>query len=133
MDLVFAGLARPEIFDAPHGNPDAIPGVFQRVGFGNFPAGIPKVYVVLRIVGDPNDYGNHRLHVHFRDALGQQIGDALDKTFILTQERPRLQIVVPYEQLLIPQPGEYRFEVSIDGCSMKSVELHAIVGPVQKR
>jgi len=132
MDVVFAGLARPDIFDAPHENPDAIPGVFQRVGFENFPAGIPKVYVVLRIAAGPNDYGNHRLRVQFEDADGQRIGDAFDKVFILTHERPRLQVVVPYERLLIPRPGAYRFEISIDDRQVKSVELQALSGPPPK-
>ncbi len=120
---------RTRRLSTPRTTRNAIPGVFHRVGFDNFPAGIPKVYVVLRVAAGPNDYGNHKLHVHYQDANGRQIGDAFEKIFLFTPERSKLQIIVPYVKLLIPQPGAYSFEVSINGQQVKSVQLQTFLGP----
>jgi len=130
MKIVLAELRQP-ILDLPVG--PRVEASFHRVGFGGFPTMIPRVNVVLRVEAEPSEYGNHTYRVRFLNAAGQQIGDTAEKVIVFKPELPRIELVVPFAQLGIAEPGTYTFEIAIDGQTDRSIALEVFRGPPPQR
>jgi hypothetical protein len=109
-------------------------GVFDRISTGSFPAQHGHMVLVLRFSAGVDEIGKHEVRISLRDPRGQRVAQ-LDGDMNLGAGRAGASegLKVPHllhlDGMVFPFPGQYSFDVAIDGEHHVSVPLH-VAGPV---
>ena len=132
MDVDLALLADAATIDAS-GKLNIL-GIFDRLSTGSFPAQHPQMALVLRFVAGTGEIGRHEVSIALKDPEGREVVH-IDGEMQLAPGPAGLggSIRVPHvlrlDRLTLPQPGEYAFDVRVDGEHHVSVPL-SVHGPL---
>jgi hypothetical protein len=103
-------------------------GMFQHVWLSNFPAVYPRTHLVLRVRGRRTEIGIHTIRIRFVDEQGNELlgGEGT----VQFGEPPAGVVDVEAGAVLVfdvplPRPGQYAFEISLDGEAASRVALSA--------
>ena len=103
-------------------------GIFEHVWLSQFPALYPRTHLVLRVRGRRTEIGLHTIRIRFVDAAGTELlgGEGT----VQFGEPPAGVVDVQAGAVLVfdvplPQPGEYAFEITLDGQPATKVSLTA--------
>ena len=106
-------------------------GIFQHVWLSNFPAVYPRTHLVLRVRGRRTEIGVHTIRIRFVDESGAELlgGEGT----VQFGEPPAGVTDVEAGAVLVfdiplPRPGQYAFEITLDGELASRVPLTAAVG-----
>lgn len=103
-----------------------ITGIFDRFSFQEFPATSPSFMIVLRFQAHPNEAGKHKLLMRLADADGQEVSK-LEGEFVVPGKRtggkPVNGQIILGAQVRLPHPGDYSFDILIDGRWERSIPL----------
>ena len=111
----------------------SILGIFDRIGTASFPARHPHMVLILRFTVALNEAGMHEIGITLCDPVGNQVvgidgemqlgpGPVGDGGGI------RVPHVLHLDGLVFPVPGQYAFDVRVDGQHLVSVPL-TVYGP----
>ena len=111
--------------------------MFQHVWVGGFPAVHPRTHLVLRVRGRRTEIGVHTIRIRFVDDAGAELlgGEGT----VHFGEPPAGIVDVEAGAVLVfdvplPRPGQFAFEISLDGEPMTRVPLTAAyVEPFEKQ
>jgi hypothetical protein len=113
----------------------SILGIFDRIGTSSFPTRHPHMVLILRFIAALNEAGTHEIGITLRDPAGKQVV-GIDGEMQLGPGSSggggggiRVPHVLHLDGLVFPIPGNYTFDVRIDGQHLVSVPL-AVYGPV---
>jgi hypothetical protein len=102
--------------------------MFQHVWLSNFPAVYPRTHLVLRVRGRRTEIGSHTIRIRFVDESGTELlgGEGT----VQFGEPPAGVVDVEAGAVLVfdvplPRPGQYAFEISLDGEPAHRVALSA--------
>jgi hypothetical protein len=103
-------------------------GLFQHVWVPQFPAMHPRAHLVLRVRGRRTEIGTHAMRIRFQDDRGATLVEG--EGTVQFGEPPAGVTDVEAGAVLVfdlplPQPGQYSFEISIDGEDQYLVPLTA--------
>ncbi len=107
-------------------------GLFQHVWVPQFPAVHPRAHLVLRVRGRRTEIGTHRIRIRFVDEHGAGLVDG--EGAVHFGEPPAGVTDVEAGAVLVfdlplPAPGQYAFEISLDGGVVYQVPLTAGQAP----
>src|SRR5687768_17680731 len=104
--------------------------MFQHVWLSNFPAVYPRTHLVLRVRGRRTEIGVHTIRIRFVDESGSELlgGEGT----VQFGEPPAGVVDVEAGAVLVfdvplPRPGQYAFEIALDGELASRVPLTAAV------
>ncbi len=107
-------------------------GIFQHIWLSKFPSTCPRTHLVLRVRGRRTEIGVHTIRIRFVDDAGTELlgGDGT----VQFGEPPAGVVDVEAGAVLVfdiplPRPGQYAFEITLDGQVASRVPLTA--GSVQ--
>jgi hypothetical protein len=128
MIVDFAVLADYALVDQ-HGKLSVM-GIFQHVWVQNFPAVHPRTHLVLRVRGKRVEIGAHPVRIRFVDQQGTELVGG--EGSIQFGEPPAGVTEIEAGAVLVfdvplPQPGQYAFEIQVDGQTAFRVPLSASV------
>ena len=129
MNVVFALIA-------DHAEPDAtgklnIKGVFDRIQAFKFPAKHPELCLVMQFEWPSHEFGHKKtLRVPMVGPGGKEIA-ALEGSMVIGlvdkakggPPKVRLNQIVPFKDLVFPQPGDYAFHIIVQGETKTTVPL----------
>jgi hypothetical protein len=101
-------------------------GIFQHIWVQQFPAMHPRLHLVLRLKGKRTEIGEHAVQIRLLDEQDQEIlGGNGQVTFA---EPPAGVTDIEAAAILVfdvpfPHPGQYRFEITIDGAPAAAVPI----------
>ncbi len=130
MDLDFAVIA-----DAANVSQEGklnLLGVFDTIWAREFPFRHAAMVFVLRVKADFTEQGNHHLEVRLIDADGGQLFRAEGPLQVPPGPpgRPiRPHVVLGLSGVSFARPGDYSFEVMLDGRHLASVPLYVMEAP----
>lgn len=107
-------------------------GVFDTIWAREFPFRHSAMVFVLRLRADFTEQGGHAMEVRLLDADGGQIFKAEGPVKVPkgAPGRPaRPHVILTLNAISFPRPGDYAFEVTLDGSHLKSVPLHVVEAP----
>ncbi len=103
-------------------------GIFQHVWIANFPSVCPRTHLVLRVRGRRTEIGIHTIRIRFVDENGNELlgGEGT----VQFGEPPAGVVDVEAGAVLVfdvplPRPGQYAFEITLDGEVESRVPLTA--------
>lgn len=106
-----------------------VTGIFDRISAKTFPAAHMAAVLVLQIEAHRGETGSHEVRVAFVDGDGALI---LESRGLLEIERApdeittiRGQNILPFQVIPLPAPGDYSFDIFIDGRYEASVPITA--------
>jgi hypothetical protein len=104
-------------------------GIFQHVWISNFPSVCPRTHLVLRVRGRRTEIGIHTIRIRFVD---EENGSELlgGEGTVQFGEPPAGVVDVEAGAVLVfdvplPRPGQYAFEITLDGEIASRVPLTA--------
>lgn len=105
-------------------------GVFDSLTLGpDFPAHSPTFAIVVRVVLHRTELGEHRFELRVADADGREISK-LDGTFDVKRKksdpRPVRAAIVLQAQVNFPAPGDYTFDILLDGRWEQAIPLRVL-------
>ncbi len=130
MDLDFAVIA-----DAANVSQEGklnLLGVFDTIWAREFPFRHASMVFVLRVKADFTEEGSHRLEVRLIDADGGQLFRAEGPLQVPAGSpgRPiRPHVVLGLSGVSFSRPGDFSFEVMLDGSHLASVPLYVMEAP----
>src|SRR5687767_13632828 len=102
--------------------------MFQHVWLSQFPAMYPRTHLVLRVRGRRTEIGMHTIKIRFVDEASTELlgGDGT----VQFGEPPAGVVDVEAGAVLVfdiplPRPGQYAFEIALDGQAATRVPLSA--------
>ena len=103
-------------------------GVFDRISVPRFPAQYPHISLVLRFGAGMNEAGAHRVEILLADPEGATVmkmnGDLkVGPGSAATGGRVKVPQILNLDRLPLKIPGQYSFNVSVDGEHHVSVPL----------
>lgn len=107
-------------------------GVFDTIWAREFPFRHSAMVFVLRLHADFTEQGDHAMQVRLIDADGGQMFKAEGPVKVPagTPGRPvRPHVILTLNSISFPAPGDYSFEVTLDGSHLRSVPLHVLAVP----
>lgn len=107
-------------------------GIFDTIWAREFPVRHAAMVFVLRVKADFTDQGSHSLEVRLLDADGEQLFRAEGPMQVpgSAPGRPvKPHVIMGLSGVSFRAPGDYSFEVSIDGHHLKSVPLFVMEAP----
>jgi len=103
-------------------------GIFQHIWVTQFPAVHPRTHLVLRVRGRRTEIGVHSIRIRFVDDAGTELlgGEGT----VQFGEPPAGVVDVEAGAVLVfdvplPRPGQFAFEIAIDGAPAVRVPLTA--------
>ena len=105
-------------------------GIFQHVWLTKFPAVCPRTHLVLRVKGRRTEIGVHTIRIRFVDDTGAELlgGEGTvhfgEPPAGVTDVEARAVLVF---DIALPRPGQYAFEIALDGELAARVPLTAAV------
>lgn len=111
-------------------------GVFDRISVQQFPAQHGRIALVLRFIGGAADVGNHRLAIRLVGPSGNEMLSLNGELQAAPGRRSiadgmRIPHVLNLDGLVLPEPGQYTFEVMVDGRYQASLALMVDGPPTQ--
>jgi Family of unknown function (DUF6941) len=105
-------------------------GIFDNMTLGpDFPATSTTFSIVVRLVAHPSELGQHQLTLRVADADGKEVAK-LDAGFNVGRKKaspkPASLPIVLGAQVTFPSPGDYAFDILIDGRWEKTIPLEVI-------
>ncbi|MDH5589111.1 MAG: hypothetical protein OEZ65_13335 [Gemmatimonadota bacterium] len=103
-------------------------GIFDHITTTSFPARHPKMVLVLRFSAGLDEAGQHHVEIALRDPDGNEVVH-IDGEMQLGPGRGGAAqgIQVPHvlhmDGLVLPVPGQYGFDVTVDGVHCETVPL----------
>ena len=93
-------------------------GIFQHVWVASFPAVHPRTHLVLRVRGRRTEIGEHRIRIRFVDDEGKELMGG--EGTVQFGEPPAGVVDVEAGAVLVfdvplPRPGQFAFEIALDG------------------
>ncbi len=107
-------------------------GIFDTIWAREFPVRHAAMVFVLRVKADFTDQGSHTLEVRLLDADGEQLFRAEGPIQVpgSAPGRPvKPHVIMGLSGVSFRSPGDYSFEVMIDGHHLKSVPLYIMEAP----
>ena len=107
-------------------------GIFDTIWAREFPVRHAAMVFVLRVKADFTDQGSHTLEVRLLDADGEQLFRAEGPIQVpgSAPGRPvKPHVIMGLSGVSFRSPGDYSFEVMIDGHHLKSVPLYIVEAP----
>jgi hypothetical protein len=114
--------ARPR----PDGRLDLI-GVFDELQAPGFPAVQDRMTVVFVMEWTPEEQGRREFRADLVDAGDRTVLTIEGHTDVAApraQSRPRTQLIMPLERVIFPEPGEYRFLLSLGDEVIRAFSVH---------
>ncbi|NIR43904.1 MAG: hypothetical protein GWN99_08055 [Gemmatimonadetes bacterium] len=111
-------------------------GVFDTIWAREFPFRHAAMVFVLRVRADFTEQGDHGLVVRLMDADGGQLFKAEGPLKVPqgTPGRPlKPHVILGLAGITFQRPGDYSFEVMLDGDHLKSIPLHVMKAPTPPR
>jgi hypothetical protein len=111
-------------------------GIFDTIWGTSFPLRHGTMVFVVRVEGEFTEQGEHRLELRLMDADGAQIFKAEGPLHLVGGKpgRPvKPHIILGLSGVVFPAPGDYSFEVLIDGEHKRSVPLYVMKAPEPPR
>lgn len=112
-------------------------GAFDSIYAGRFPAIHPHCALAIRLLFRPEEEGQHELKITLTDSDGGSVlpdggGPVIrfdvpeipDETFFLSRN-----FVLDLNGLPLPKPGQYSFDVRVDGEILSQIPLQAMNMP----
>ncbi len=111
----------------------SILGIFDRIGTSSFPARHPHMVLILRFIAALNETGTHQIGITLKDPAGKEVvGVDGEMQLGLGPAGGGGGIRVPHvlhlDGLVFPVPGQYAFDVRVDGEHHASLPL-TVYGP----
>lgn len=105
-------------------------GIFDNFTLGpDFPATSPTFAIVFRVILHPSELGKHELLIRFADQDGKELakleGHIQADRKKLTPKPAHVPVIFQ-AQVKIPGPGDYVFDLLINGRWEKSIPLEVI-------
>jgi hypothetical protein len=103
-------------------------GIFNSIHAAEFPCTHPHLALVLRVEARIGEEGTYPLQIKLVDEDGQQMFDIGGQLSLQGAEPGRpmtAQTIMDINNLQLPRPGTYAFEVFLDGHHTRSVAIHA--------
>jgi hypothetical protein len=103
-------------------------GIFNSIHAAEFPCTHPHLALVLRVEARLGEEGVYPLQIKLVDEDGQQMFDIGGQLSLQGAEPGRpmtAQTIMDINNLQLPRPGTYAFEVFLDGHHTRSVAIHA--------
>lgn len=108
-------------------------GIFDRLGTSAFPTRHPRMSLVLRFAAGVHEVGKHEVEIALKGPEGQQL-IKIDGEMNLSAGPRQVAggVLVPHilnlDGLVFPAPGQYAFDVRVDGEHHVSIPL-TLEGP----
>ncbi len=87
-------------------------GLFETVGAREFPAAHPTLFIVNGWIGG---VGSFRQYSRILDPNGQEIARDQETAFHLATLKARHSVIARFNNIELPQAGEYAVEILLDG------------------
>ena len=103
-------------------------GIFNSIHAAEFPCTHPHLALVMRVEARLGEEGVYPLQIKLVDEDGQQMFDIGGQLSLQGAEPGRpmtAQTIMDINNLQLPRPGTYAFEVFLDGHHTRSVAIHA--------
>lgn len=103
-------------------------GIFNSIHAAEFPCTHPHLALVLRVEARLGEEGTYPLEIRLVDEDGQQLFHINGQLSLQGAEPGRpmtAQTIMDINNLQLPRPGTYAFEVRLDGRRSRSVDIHA--------
>lgn len=105
-------------------------GTFDAITLGpDFPATSTTFSIVVRLVAHPSELGKHKLLLRVADADGKEVSK-LEGDFEVGRKesspKPARIPLILGAQVTFPSPGDYTFDILIDGRWEKSIPLEVV-------
>ena len=108
-----------------------ITGIFNQIYAKVFPAGHMAAHLVTQIEAHAGEVGTHELRILFVDDDGKLIMETKMEMIVEEPSDPskpiRANNILPLQVIPLPAPGDYSFDLFIDGRYEMSVPLSAHV------
>lgn len=107
-------------------------GIFDTIRSREFPFRHSSMVFVVRVSAPFTEQGVHRLEVRLMDADGGQLFRAEGPLQIRGGQpgrRVKPHVIMGLSGVTFPRPGDYSFEILVDGEHRRSVALHVSEGP----
>ena len=111
-------------------------GVFDTIWAGKFPFRYGTMVFVVRVTASFSEEGSHPMEVRLNDADGVRLFQAegpLQVSGSVPGRPVRPHLIMGLSGITFTEPGDYSFEVIVDGRHLRSVPLHVVQGPPQGR
>jgi len=114
-----------------------IAGEFDRYWSQQFPAQLPRFFLVARIDATVAEGKDHSIRIDLFDQDGRRVLNNPPDLQVQFQERGpgrglRFQLISELNGLPIPRPGEYEFHIVVDGRDVGSAPLAVVQAPQGK-
>ena len=139
MDIDLALLADAATVDS--GGKLNILGVFDRINASSFPARHGRVALVIRFTAGVHEAGEHEVEIVLRDPQGEKVVGLDGKIHFGPGPRDtgggiRVPHVLNLDGLVFKEPGQYSFDLKVDGQHHRSLSLTIVsttgaAGPAQ--
>lgn len=103
-------------------------GIFNSIHAAEFPCTHPHLALVLRVEARLGEEGAYPLEIQLVDEDGQQLFDINGQLSLQGAEPGRpmtAQTIMDINNLQLPRPGTYAFEIFLAGHHTRSVAIHA--------
>jgi len=103
-------------------------GIFNSIHAAEFPCTHPHLALVLRVEARLGEEGSYPLEIQLVDEDGQQLFDINGQLSLQGAEPGRpmtAQTIMDINNLQLPRPGTFAFEIFLDGHHSRSVAIHA--------
>ncbi|HUF90652.1 MAG TPA: hypothetical protein VMR66_11810 [Gemmatimonadota bacterium] len=103
-------------------------GIFNSIHAAEFPCTHPHLALVLRVEARLGEEGSYPLEIKLVDEDGQQLFDISGQLSLQGAEPGRpmtAQTIMDINNLQLPRPGTFAFEIFLDGHHSRSVAIHA--------
>jgi hypothetical protein len=105
-------------------------GGFDLLKGPSFPAPLPNLFLLVRLTVEPAECGpNHELICEIVRPTGQSMPPESKVPFVATRHvsdvnrATPITICLAYQNIIIPEAGEYIFRLSVDGVPMGAAAL----------
>ncbi|MGD8866093.1 MAG: hypothetical protein PVI01_00650 [Gemmatimonadales bacterium] len=109
-------------------------GIFDTIWGREFPVRHGSMVFVLRVRADFTEQGDHTLEVRLIDADGKQLFKAEGPMHVPgggPGQAIKPHVILGLTGVSFSSPGDYSFEVIIDGQHLRSVPLHVMQAPAR--
>ena len=103
-------------------------GIFNSIHAAEFPCTHPHLALVLRVEARVGEEGVHPLVIQLVDEDGQQLFDINGQLSLQGAQPGRpmtAQTIMDINNLQLPRPGTFAFEIFLGGHHTRSVAIHA--------
>lgn len=101
-------------------------GIFNRIGFEQYPGRLHRLVLVIACKGGMQDFGMHELDVRLMGPDGSNIVEPLQMHIEIEPEGGSANVIGEYNGIDFREPGPHSFEVVLDGKHFTSLGLDVL-------